>query len=310
MSAGGQSSGGVSSSGGAGGRSSGGASQSSGGGGAASSGGSAGTAGTAGGGATDAKPSAGCSKATGRPSSGAVDVAGDHYFTFPSDYDGTKPFPVLLGFHGCGGDNRGTDRNSTEYIKLTKGTAFETSYVRAVPVSSDSGGCWTYNTDISRVTKMYDDLTANYCVDTNHVFATGHSSGAQFIVQILTKKNDAAHFNFKAVAPTAASDYGALAGPTPVMYIQGKMDSVRGEDGSKTVARFVAANGCASTSKPLDVGSCQSGSTTVAPGCINYDSCTVPTVWCSHNDPAYSGTSHGVPCFAMKAMNDFFVGLH
>jgi polyhydroxybutyrate depolymerase len=35
----------------------------------------------------------------------------------------------------------------------------------------------------------------------------------------------------------------------------------------------------------------------------------VPTIWCSHNDPNYSGTQHGVPCFAMKAMADFFTSL-
>jgi hypothetical protein len=32
----------------------------------------------------------------------------------------------------------------------------------------------------------------------------------------------------------------------------------------------------------------------------------VPTIWCSHNDPSYSGTQHGIPCFAIKAMYDFF----
>ena len=47
----------------------------------------------------------------------------------------------------------------------------------------------------------------------------------------------------------------------------------------------------------------------VDPGCIIYDGCTVPTIWCSHNDPSYSGTEHGVPCFAMKAMYDFFASL-
>ena len=48
------------------------------------------------------------------------------------------------------------------------------------------------------------------------------------------------------------------------------------------------------------------GGPTVDPGCIIYDGCKVPTIWCSHNDPSYSGTQHGVPCFAMKGMYDFF----
>jgi polyhydroxybutyrate depolymerase len=44
-------------------------------------------------------------------------------------------------------------------------------------------------------------------------------------------------------------------------------------------------------------------------GCTQYDGCSVPTIWCSHDDPAYSNTNHGWPCFATKAMHDFFTSL-
>jgi poly(3-hydroxybutyrate) depolymerase len=164
-----------------------------------------------------------------------------------------------------------------------------------------------------KVTQMYDDLLANYCVDTSRVFATGHSSGAQFVVQILTHATDARHLQLKAVAPVSASDYGVITGPIPVMYIQGMMDQERGGgDGHETVARFTAANGCGSTSMPYtQVAMCQSqgGATTVSPGCKIYDGCMMPTIWCSHNDPFYSGTMHGIPCFGVKAMHDFFESL-
>lgn len=298
-------SGGGSMSGGAGGAGAGGAAG--GGSGGISTGGNGGAGGIA-------AASAGCGKSA-RPSGGLVSVANDHYFAFPASYDGKAPLPVLMGFHGCGSGNRGDGTNSgtTEYINLTKGTAFETEYVRAVPLSADPGGCWAYNTDISRIAKMYDELLANYCVDTNRVFATGHSSGAQMIVQILTEnhQSDARHLNFKGVAPVAASDYGALSGPMPVIYIQGKMDQERGGgDGHETVARLRTANTCSDTSKPYSqVMGCQSGTTTVVPGCVAYDGCKAPTIWCSHNDPAYSGTMHGVPCFGMKAIYDFFESL-
>ena len=77
----------------------------------------------------------------------------NHYFAFPESYDGTKPFPVLVGFHGCGAGNRGTSQSDTEWMSYTKGSAFETDYVRMVPLSADSGGCWNYATDITRVTQ-------------------------------------------------------------------------------------------------------------------------------------------------------------
>jgi poly(3-hydroxybutyrate) depolymerase len=266
-----------------------------------------------GGGATVATPSAGCTKATPRPQGGSVTANGEHYFTFPESYDGTKPLPVLVGFHGCAEVNRGTDLESTEWIRLTEGSAFETEYVRAIPVSAATGGCWNYGNDITRVKAMYDELLADYCVDTSRIFATGHSSGAQFIVQILLNSHtaDAEHLKFAGVAPVAASDYGAMTGPIPVMYIQGIMDAERGNgDGHETVEKFRAANSCDDASMPYpQVMGCQSDNGAVDPGCIVYEGCDAPTIWCSHNDPAYSGTMHGVPCFGVKAMYDFFQGL-
>jgi predicted esterase len=261
----------------------------------------------------EATPSAGCDNSAGRPAGGAVAVAQSHYFAFPESYDGTQPFPVLLGLHGCGGVNRGTSMGDTEWMRLTDGSEFETDYVRVVPLSADSGGCWNYNTDIVRVKQMYDDLLANHCVDQGRVFATGHSSGAQFIVQILTANHvaDAQDLSLKGVAPVAASDYGPITGPIPVMYIQGMRDAERGNgDGHETVERFRAANGCGGNSMPYsEVAGCQSGSTSVNPGCVSYEGCEAPTIWCSHNDPAYSGTMHGVPCFGVTAMHDFFESL-
>jgi hypothetical protein len=267
--------------------------------GGSSGGGSTGAGGSGGSGSSNPTPSAGCAKMTPRPSGGKVTVANDHIYDFPASYDGTKPFPLLMGFHAAG--------NPIDQIEgLTNNTSFATEYVRAFPKSA--GNEWVYNTDLTpKVYKAYDDLMANYCIDTSRVFATGHSSGAQMITQILTHSDAAMHMKFRAVAPVASSNYGAIVVPIPVMYIQGKMDSVRNSDGADVVARFRTANMCQTTSMPYtQVMGCMSGSTSVNPGCIKYDGCSVPTIWCSHNDPQYSGTSHGVPCFGMKAAYDFF----
>ncbi|WP_437961248.1 hypothetical protein WME76_17500 [Sorangium sp. So ce119] len=247
-------------------------------------------------------PSPGCGK-LGRPANGTVTVDNDHIYKFPDSYDGNTPFPLLMGFHACGNP-------IDQFINLTRGSAFETEYVRAVGRSSDSGGCWNYNDDIAKVLRIYDDVMNNHCIDMDRVFATGHSSGAQMIVQILAHRSDAEHMNFRAVAPVAASDYGALQVPMPVMYIQGKNDTVRGGDGASTVARFRTANMCQMSSTPYsEVMGCQSSGKTVNPGCVSYSGCSEPTIWCSHDDPAYSNTSHGVPCFAIQAMYDFFTSM-
>lgn len=265
------------------------------------SGGAAGMAGSAGAPAT-AQGSEGCGK-SGRPSSGSVTVAGDHIYDFPAGYDGTKPFPLLIGFHAAG--------NPIDQIKtLTKGSAFDSDYVRAFPKSA--GNEWVYNTDLNKVLKVYDELMSSYCIDKSRVFATGHSSGAQMIVQILVHADAAKHVGFKAVAPVAASSYGAIVSPIPVLYIQGKMDNVRNSAGADVVARFTTVNGCSSTSSAYaEVASCSStqNNAKVTPGCVSYSGCTQPTLWCSHDDPNYSSTNHGWPCFATSAIYDFFTGL-
>lgn len=249
-----------------------------------------------------AERSAGCGKA-GRPNAGRISVPGDHTFVFPASYDGSEPFPLLIGFHAAG--------NPMEQIEnLTKGSDFEQKYIRAFPKSK--GSAWDYATDIGRVMTMYDALLANHCVDVKRIFATGHSSGAQLIVQIMTKVHeaDADHLRFKAVAPVAASRYGSLSRAIPVLYIQGARDNVRNSDGSDAVKEFTVANGCLASSTPYaPITACNSGGKSVEHGCRQYAGCTVPTVWCSHDDPQYSNTNHGWPCFATQAMHDFFAAL-
>jgi polyhydroxybutyrate depolymerase len=267
------------------------------GGGAGAGGSSGGAAGSSGSGGGAADPSDGCGKG-GRPGNGTVTVANDHIYTFPSTYDGMDPFPLFIGMHAAG--------NPIDQIQnLTNGSDLATKYVRAFPKSA--GNEWNYNNDLDKVVGMYEDLLENYCIDKNRIFSAGHSSGAQMIVQILTHADAAELIPFKAVAPVAASNYGAITRSVAVMYIQGEADNVRRSDGADVVARFTAANSCSTMSMPYTgVAGCSSSGTTVDPGCIVYQDCDQPTVWCSHNDPQYSNTNHGWPCFATRAMYDFF----
>jgi len=271
--------------------------------GAAGAGGSGGT----GGGAATTQPSSGCSAKTPRPAGGQVQVANTSLYMFPASYDGTKPFPLLIALHACGNPN-------SQFVNLTNNTGFATDYVRSFPNTPDSGQCWTnYAADIARITAQYDELMSKYCIDKSRVFAIAHNSGAQLLVNILAHQTDAQYLNLKGISPVAGDPYN-VAVPTPVLYIAGVMDTQRVADSAKnTVAKFRAANSCASTSKPYTaVMSCSSidaGQPLVDPGCIAYDSCSVPTIWCAHNDPSYSGTQHGVPCFGITSMYNFFRSL-
>jgi polyhydroxybutyrate depolymerase len=294
----------------------GGAAGSSAGSGGASLGGSAGKGGASGGagggaaggaqgdaGGAQPTPSAGCGKG-GRPAGGVVTVADQYVLTFPATYDGKVPMPVVFGFHGANRTNIDFRSNDA----ATQGGDFEKSYVMAYVKSV--GNDWTSQLapNFARFDAVYNELANNNCVDTARVFAMGHSSGAQFISNLVCRPEP----RLRGVAPVASSPYGGNCRAIPVLIIHGKMDNQRGNDGAAYVAQYVMRNGCSSTTAPYPVATCNSiaGGSLVTPGCVEYQMCGKnPTIWCSHNDPNYSGTNHGWPCFANKAIIDFFNGL-
>lgn len=260
------------------------------------------------GGASVVAPSDGCGKA-GRPPNGEVSVPNDRIYDFPTSYDGAKPMPAVIALHGANNPN-------TILQTLSKGSRLETEFVRVFPKSN--GSAWSYQNgtgaDSMRISNIYDELLASYCVDKNRIFLTGHSSGAQMSVQMMCAPGG--DKRFKAVAPVAASKYCDMLTPVPVMYIQGTMDAQRNNsDGANVVAVFTASNMCMAATMPdPDVPTCKStfDQQTVDPGCKIYQGCSKPTIWCSHNDNGYNATDghmHGWPCFASNAIADFFLGL-
>ncbi len=259
-----------------------------------------GTGGGTGGSTHQAVPSAGCGK-SGRPGG---QVSGQNYnVTFPESYDGSKPMPMLLGLHANGNP-------ITQIQNLTNNSPLATEYVRVFPKSAGSG--WVYNTDIQRINTAFNEVFDKYCVDTSRVFVTGHSSGAQMAVQMLCQGDD----RFAGAAPVAASKYCNSLEPIPTMYIQGIQDAQRGgSNGKDVVDVFAAGNSCSNTTMPFpEVMSCTSSfnQKSVTPGCVEYQGCDQPLIWCSHNDEGYNSTDghyHGWPCFASKAMADFFSSL-
>ena len=246
-------------------------------------------------------PSAGCGKA-GRPNGGLVTVAGSHIYSFPSSYDGNTPMPLIIAFHAAG--------NSNDQLRnITKGSALEQHFVMAFPKSQGNG--WSLTADSAAIDARYDDLLQSYCIDESRVFATGHSSGAQLIVQLMCRGDD----RFAAIAPVASSAYCmSWSAPIPSLIIHGTNDHERANtnqdaDGKKDLAPYLSSNHCGADTLPHEQAGCSSGGTQVDPGCVEYQGCAAPTIWCHHDDPQYSGTNHGWPCFANVAIDAFFTSL-
>jgi polyhydroxybutyrate depolymerase len=217
---------------------------------------------------------------------------------YPDGYDGSTPVPVMFAFHGAGG-------NESSLRNLWDNTPIGEKYLMIYLKSSGSG--WGLNADRSRVEAAYEAVTQDGCVDQNRVFAVGHSSGAQMIVQLLCDD----YSDFDAVIPVASSVYCSSWDPVPVLNFHGLDDQERCAyglddcDGRKDIVPYYTSNGCEDTRLPadLDVGSSCSGN--IDPGCVEFQGCSEPTFFCNHNDPQYGTSNHGVPCFATAAMMDF-----
>ena len=243
-------------------------------------------------------PSGGCGKSQ-RPDGGIVNVSGSHIYWFPPSYDGNTPMALIMAFHAAGNGN-------DQLRRITTGSALEEHFVMAFPKSSGNG--WSLTADSDKIDATYKDLLSNYCIDTSRVFAMGHSSGAQLIVQLMCKNQARYH----AIAPVASSAYcQRWDQPIPSLIIHGANDKERANtnqdaDGTKDLAPYLASNRCTMETKSHEQAGCSSSGTQVAPGCVAYEGCAEPTIWCHHNDPAYSGTNHGWPCFANDTIDAFF----
>jgi polyhydroxybutyrate depolymerase len=298
---------------GGGGASSAGASSAAGAGGASSAGASsagASSAGAGGGSNRPVKPSAGCAKASAQVTIPNALVG------LPTGYNGKDPVPAVIAFHAAGNDN-------TSIQNAFKNSDLAKKYLMVYPNSTSATTAnktgWSIQADRTRYLDVQAALLSQACVDENRIYATGHSSGAQFVVALLCSGDG----DFDAVAPVASSVYCQKwkNGAVPSLIIHGVQDEERTKynlndgDGKKDLQPYLASNMCQMTSTAFQpiVSSCTNiqgiDGKPFNAGCVEFGGCSVKTRWCNHNDPNYGTTNHGIPCFGVRAIYDFFESL-
>jgi hypothetical protein len=264
-----------------------------------------GSSGSGGGSNRPVKASAGCMRQS-------TDVTiPNSLIAVPTGYDGKAPVPAVIAFHAAGNDN-------TQMERAFKGSDLAKKYFMVYPNASGNG--WSMQADKGRYLDAYEALLSQACVDENRIYATGHSSGAQMIVQLLCS-GDAA---FDGVAPVASSVYCQKwkNGAVPALIIHGVQDTERQAyglndgNGQKDLQPYLTSNSCQMTSTPFDpdLSKCSSITNGIDnkpfnDGCVEFSGCMAKTKWCNHNDPQYGTSNHGIPCFGVRAIYDFFESL-
>jgi polyhydroxybutyrate depolymerase len=222
------------------------------------------------------------------PSSPATKlVAGEHTRTIavgdlqrryrvhvPKNYDAANPTPVVMVFHGGGGNPESMVRLTGMNAKSDEGGfivvyPFGTGKLADTLLTFNGGGCCGYAMenkvdDVAFTSALLDDLATVVSVDTNRVFATGLSNGGIMSHYVASELSD----RIAAIAPVGGPlmmDTPNAKRPVPIMHFHGTGDEFapfkggygKGSFGRKkgvtdfksvehTIQSWVKANGCKS----------------------------------------------------------------
>ncbi|MFG2045230.1 alpha/beta hydrolase family esterase [Dactylosporangium sp. NPDC048998] len=194
---------------------------------------------------------AGCSRAIGagadRTLSFPVDPStaeGAHERTalvhVPAGYQPDSPYPVLLVYHGHGG-NSADAAASTGFLELADREGFLAVYPQGLPDGHGGPPMWASAgpvdhgiAELPATRTLLDNLAATYCVDPTRVYATGMSNGGGMANYLACGLAD----RITAIAPVVGNMYDPKDGgcrptrPVSILDVHAVDDPVVGYEGS------------------------------------------------------------------------------
>jgi polyhydroxybutyrate depolymerase len=248
-----------------------------------------GSGGAAGGNSTAATGGAGGSAGTtcpggAKPADGKKTItvgttSRTYYLHIPTAYDGTKPAPLVVDFHGLGGSGT-SEASSNPYRSVIDPEGVVSAYPDGVNGTNGTGWnlgpCCTTTDDVAFAKALVQDVEKLACIDPKRVYAVGFSLGGGMVHVLACKAADV----FAAVSPAAADlvqqnvDSCAPARPITVFTFRGTADTaVPYGGGSISGLTNIGAQATFQTWAKID--QCTgSASAADANGCSTYASCT------------------------------------
>jgi len=147
----------------------------------------------------------------------------------PASYNGNTPVPLVLNFHGTGG-NPSWQLAYSDFKKLAEEEGFITVSPSGQYLNLGRNSWNTVNDpdgvdDVQLVRDIIDDLKKRLAIDPKRIFATGMSGGARMTSRLACEFDD----TLAAVAPVAGIQYPAdcrAARAVPIITFHGEEDLV------------------------------------------------------------------------------------
>jgi polyhydroxybutyrate depolymerase len=222
----------------------------------------------------------------------------------PKNYDAGRSYPVVLVFHGDGGDGAGL--RGYYFFESASGTDAIVAY------PDGTGGTWDLydpdpnNPDFDFVGSLIDQVAGKYNIDKSKVLGTGWSNGAFFVNEVACNRPGL----FAVIAPNSGGAPGTNdanwplkypngfmkcvnnEAPTPAYIVHGKNDAtVTPDSGEFDDSYWSYVNGCASTSTATTPTPCISSDACPAGEAVVY--CEIPGM----GHAVWSGTAAGAWAF-------------
>jgi poly(3-hydroxybutyrate) depolymerase len=227
--------------------------------------------------------SAGCGKAptltssqynNGNPISITVNGSQRRYILqVPANYDNSKPYKFVLGIHALNSNDKSV--YSEKYYGLLPLSNNTTIFAAPNGVQNsgspcsgnnagDSGCGWpSGNNNMQLMDAVVKQVTENFCVDMDRIFATGWSYGASMSYEVgcqrpLGGPSASANWGVRAIAIYAVRQMSGSCKPSvPIGYYlsHGTNDNVLGYDGGVDLTKnYATTNGCTWATPPKASG--------------------------------------------------------
>jgi polyhydroxybutyrate depolymerase len=200
-----------------------------------------------------------------------------YYLHVPTKYDGSKPVPLVVDYHGLGGSGT-NEAGSNPYKATIDAEGVISAYPDGLNGTNGTGWnigpCCNTSDDVGFAKALVQDVAKLACIDTKRVYAVGFSLGGGMVHRLGCEAAD----TFAAIAPAASDlvketvDKCKPARPLTVISFRGTADtsvpyagglivSFTGLGAKETFATWAELDKCTGTPSAEDSNGCSTYST-------------------------------------------------